>query len=308
MKTMDTSKHLLPQFHNLGSRSTPIISFGGPYGNVHAVRALRTEADRLSIPADHIICTGDIVAYGGDPEETVNEIREWGIAVVQGNVEQALAAASDTCECGYGERSACAVLSERWYAHCIASVSNDSKHWMNTLPTGLTLRLEDIAITVIHGGLRVINQFVFESTPESLKRAALDESGADLIVAGHSGLPFTEELDGRVWHNSGVIGLPANDGTPDVWYSLVEIIDGGLVIHHRRLKYDFSAAARSMRHQGLPEEYARCLETGLWPSDDILPETERAARGRPMEPVAFRFAQIKTLQRDATEPKEPAYP
>ena len=36
----------------------------------------------------------------------------------------------------------------------------------------------------------------------------------DAIIGGHSGLPFTQTLGSRLWHNPGAIGMPANDGTP----------------------------------------------------------------------------------------------
>ena len=38
-----------------------------------------------------------------------------------------------------------------------------------------------------------------------------------------------------------------------------------------------------MRAAGLPAGYADALETGLWPSLDVLPPAERAAAGRPIE-------------------------
>ena len=50
--------------------------FGGPYSNVRAVTALRARAAELGIQASRTICTGDVVAYCAEPEETVALIRE----------------------------------------------------------------------------------------------------------------------------------------------------------------------------------------------------------------------------------------
>ena len=44
----------------------PVLVFGGPYSNLEATRAVLAEAVRLAIPSEHVICTGDIVAYGAD--------------------------------------------------------------------------------------------------------------------------------------------------------------------------------------------------------------------------------------------------
>ena len=49
--------------------------------------------------------------------------------------------------------------------------------------------------------------------PEQVKAQDLFLGGVDGLVAGHCGLPFTQTIDGRLWHNPGVIGMPANDGT-----------------------------------------------------------------------------------------------
>jgi hypothetical protein len=82
----------------------------------------------------------------------------------------------------------------------------------------------------------------------------------------------------RLWHNSGVIGMPANDGTPRVWYLVLTPTKDGVSISHHALNYDHAAAAR-MRAEPLPAGYAHCLETGLWRSLDVLPGQEKAATG-----------------------------
>jgi len=55
----------------LGDLDTPVLLFGGPYSNLQATRALRAEATRLGIAPDHVICTGDVVAYCADSAATV---------------------------------------------------------------------------------------------------------------------------------------------------------------------------------------------------------------------------------------------
>ncbi|MFT6791450.1 MAG: hypothetical protein ACJA04_000652 [Cellvibrionaceae bacterium] len=54
-----------------------LLVFGGTYSNLQAVTALKDRAEILGIKPDHIICTGDIVAYCGQPAETVDFIRQW---------------------------------------------------------------------------------------------------------------------------------------------------------------------------------------------------------------------------------------
>jgi hypothetical protein len=41
-----------------------------------------------------------------------------------------------------------------------------------------------------------------------------------------------------------------------------------------------------MRTARLPEGYAAALDSGVWPSADVLPPAERARRGRKLAQVA----------------------
>ena len=255
--------------------------FGGPYSNLQATEALQVEAKRLGIPPDHCICTGDVVAYGADPQATVDLIRDWGVRVILGNCEQSLAAGADDCGCGFKEGSTCEVLSEGWYGFAKNSLNKNSLMWMSNLPAVLHFDYAGRNVLVLHGGFDNINQFVFASTSKTLKRRQLEAAQTDIIIGGHCGIPFTQNLGGKeVWHNAGALGLPANDGTTDVWYSLMQKSDTGVTFSHHRLAYDFAKSAKRMRTEKLAEGYARTMETGLWPSLDVLPSFERKQTGR----------------------------
>ena len=264
-------------------RNSPVMVFGGPYSNLQAAEALLAEASRRGIPPENMICTGDVVAYAADPQACCDLVRESGMTVVMGNCEEALAAGAEDCGCGFDEDSQCAALSAEWYAYASKQVDAATCAWMAGLPQRIDLQIGNARLAVIHGGLREIARFVFASEDEAL-RQELDWAGTDGVIAGHCGLPFTRVLDGRLWYNPGVIGMPAHDGTSRTWYAVLTPRREGLAIETAALAYDHTAAARRMRLEGLPEGYAACLETGLWPSEDVLPEAERAVAGQPLAP------------------------
>lgn len=271
---------------DLGALDGPVLVFGGPYSNLEAAAAMRAEAERLGIPPSRTICTGDVIAYCADPGATVALIRDWGIPVVLGNVEEQLGAGAEDCACGFTPGSACATLSAQWYAHAEREITRDDRRWMAGLPRLLRFTLGGLRLAAIHGGVSRINRWMFASTPPAEKLAEIALADADGLVAGHCGLPFVDQPGGRLWCNAGTIGMPANDGTPRVWYALLAPERAGsLRLELRPLAYDFRRAAQKMRKRGLAESYARTLETGLWPPVDILPPAELAAAGRGLMPV-----------------------
>jgi predicted phosphodiesterase len=262
----------------------PLMVFGGPYSNLEATRAVLDEATRLSISADRIICTGDVVAYGADAAATVHLVRDRVGHVVMGNCEQSLAAGSDDCGCGFPTGSSCERLSAAWFAHASRELNTGARAWMASLPRRINLEIGGCRIAVIHGGVDIINRFIFSSSATAIKLEEIGKTGADGIIAGHCGLPFTQAINGQLWHNAGAIGMPSNDGTPRVWFSLLSVEADRIVIEHCPLDYDYATAAAKIRGARLPEEYAASLETGLWSSCDVLPLKEIHDRGVALEP------------------------
>jgi predicted phosphodiesterase len=263
--------------------NTPMLVFGGCYSNLQATHALLLEARRLDIAPEQMICTGDVVAYGADPHATLALIREAGIATVMGNCEEALAASAEDCGCGFAPGSACDRLSAAWFSYASREVDAEDRRWMAALPRRIDLLFGNRRVAVVHGAPTRINRFIFASTTDHELAAEIAASAADGVIGGHCGLPFTRQIGSLLWHNSGAIGLPANDGTPRGWYSLLVPRGDGVEIRHLPLRYDHVAASRAFHLAGLPLDYAETIESGIWPSFDVLPPEEQACSGRALE-------------------------
>lgn len=271
----------------------PLLVFGGPYSNLQATEALLREAERLALPPTNMICTGDVIAYGARPEETARLIREAGIQVVAGNCEVQLAAGADDCGCGFSDGSACERLSRGWYPFALARTTKETRDWMTALPPRLDLDYCGLRIAFLHGGAHQNNRFLFASERSALEAEmalAIADRSCDVVIAGHAGIPFITELNRGTWINAGVIGMPANDATADGWYALLTPTADGVQVALRRLAYDHVTAAADMRRAGHANGYARTLITGIWPSDDVLPEVERARSGNPLAETARLLA------------------
>ena len=267
---------------DLGEISEPVLVFGGPYSNLQATAAMMQSARNLGIKPGRVICTGDIVAYCGNPEETTDIIRDAGIHVIQGNCEISFGNDADSCGCGFDAGTTCDRLSVQWYDFAKNSLSQEAATWMSTLPTQIRFQMGGKSLAVVHGAPSSVNQFVFPSTAVETKLSEITEADCDGIICGHSGLPFTQIFDGLLWHNAGAIGLPANDGTRRTWFSMITPDKQGLRFEHLPLEYDAEAASGEMLAAGLPNEYANALTSGLWDNCDILPAQETNQQGVPL--------------------------
>ncbi len=263
---------------DLGVLDDAVLLFGGPYSNLQATQALLAKARERGIRADHRVCTGDVVAYCGDPVETVRSIRRAGCTVVAGNCEKQLAVGAETCGCGFEEGSACDLLSVGWYQFANAQLQDDERAWMAECPDIVSFRHQGARYAVIHGGVSDIARFLWPTSKLEtfLGEWAMIEAAigkVDHVIAGHCGLPFIRDTPRGRWINAGVIGMPPHDGGQQTRYA---ILDGGEVLFHR-LCYDVDAAFDAMQAKGLIQGYHEALRNGYWPSEDVLPDALRSS-------------------------------
>lgn len=263
-----------PAVKDLGRISGDILVYGGPYSNLEATGALFDEADRLGIARAQRLCTGDVAAYCADPVATAEIVFERGGPVVAGNCERQLAAGADECGCGFESGSACDLLSRGWYPHARAAFSarGDLRAGFAACPDLITFRHGQRRVAAVHGGLTDIARFIWPTSADAVfdeEIAAIERAvgGVDVVLAGHSGVAFARWIGGTLWLNAGVIGLPRNDGSPDTRFAILGET-GHRIVH---LRYDHGQAASKMRAAGLVQGYEATLETGYWPSEDILP-------------------------------------
>ncbi len=257
---------------DLGEFDTPILLFGGPYSNLEATEALLAHAEALGIKPDACICTGDLVAYCGDPARTVQTLRQAGVHVVAGNCENQLAAGARDCGCGFEAGSTCDLLSVGWFAHANAAIGSGDRTWMTGLPDMITFSQAGQRCAVIHGGISDVSRFIWSVSDVSVfaEEVALVRALAgpvDIVIAGHSGIAFERGVAGVRWINAGVIGMPPNDGGNRTEFVVLE---KGLA-KFRTLTYDHARARIMMEEAGLTQGYHAALESGHWPSEDVLP-------------------------------------
>ena len=264
---------------NLDPLTGKLLVFGGAYSNLQALSELKNIAESQGIPPQNIICTGDMVGYCAQPEESVQLVKTLGIHCISGNVEQNIVSGEDDCGCNYAEGGRCDLFSRTWFPYAVRSLSEDSVDWMAALPQHLAFQYAGKSVAVVHGSPAHVSDYVFKSTPWATKEKYLQSTQSEVILAGHAGLPFADSQANYLWLNAGVIGMPANDGTPRVWYLLLDDAGGSLSYSFESFTYDNVLANRLMLDNELPDAYAKTLLTGIWDNCEILPEAEKRLQG-----------------------------
>ncbi|HZH00299.1 MAG TPA: metallophosphoesterase family protein [Flavisolibacter sp.] len=273
---MSTSKTI----YDAGTRSGTLLFFGGVYSNLQALEALQQWATENSIASENIFCTGDILGYCAQPVECIQLIKSWGIQSIAGNVELQVRDKEADCGCDFKSGGRCDLFSRNWYSYIQSHIDEASIEWLYTLPHHMQIEYENQKIMIVHGSWFHTAEFIFASTPWQVKQENFLATETDIIIAGHCGLPFSDERDGKRWINPGVIGMPANDGTDRVWFGTMDRRDGGIHFQFHHLRYDNHKAYALMQANRLPQSYANTLLNGIWDNCEILPPDETARQGK----------------------------
>jgi predicted phosphodiesterase len=237
-----------------------ITIFGDIHGNMPALQAVWVEMDRRGL--ERRFCLGDLVGYGVQPDEVVRFIRDHDVPTLMGNYDQGVGHSSNDCGCAYRTPEAQA-LGERSIAWSNAHVSESNKAYLRNLPMTMTLMLDKVRVTLVHGSPRRINEYLYEDRPESSIERLFNMIGADVIVCGHTHKPYDRALPGgRRLINAGSVGKP-KDHDPRAGFVILTVNGKDIQTEFVRVVYDVEQAAQAIEATEMPGEFAVMLREGI---------------------------------------------
>jgi putative phosphoesterase len=231
-----------------------LAAFSDVHGNQHALEAVL--ADIRGHAPDRIVCLGDLVGYGAFPNEVIETIRAAGIPTVAGNYDDGVGFDREECGCAYAD-PADVERGDRSLKWTQGQVTLENKGWLRSLPRELRLELGGKRILCLHGSPRRINEYLYADRPEHSLARMFAGLNADIILVGHTHLPYHRRVGEVDLVNVGSAGKP-KDGDPRVVYALIEIGDE-VRATFPRVEYDVEAAARAVAATDLPREFAEAL-------------------------------------------------
>jgi predicted phosphodiesterase len=219
---------------------------------------------------DQILCCGDLVGYGADPNRVVEWVRENCSAVVRGNHDKACTGQEDL----------------EWFN----PVARDAALWtMKTLTPENAAYTRDLAkgpltigssFQIVHGSPFDEDEYVL-APGEAENAFAYMETRVEFFghthvqggfIWNHSRVEILPRMGPRSKNlrmaidpecgymvNPGSIGQP-RDGDPRAAYAIYD--DAGGFVTYRRVEYDIAGAQKKIRGAGLPSILADRLSAG----------------------------------------------
>lgn len=203
---------------------------------------------------DAVLCPGDVVGYGPDPNECVEALMRLPARCVAGNHDMAAVTGN--------------VSHLNRYAAEAISINREllrprALQWLRGLPTHLQMEAEGRRIAVFHGSPDDPT-WEYLYPPEAAERAEgfFIRTGADVIVHGHTHIPFVLRRGGSVFLNPGSVGQP-RDGDPRASYAILEMEGGEVEATINRVEYEVEEVASRILDLGIPDFLASRLSRGL---------------------------------------------
>lgn len=119
-------------------------------------------------------------------------------------------------------------------------------------------------VTLVHGAPTLNTLYWTEDRPDSFSEKMAKAAGlkeGDLIAFGHTHKPWTRDVGGVRFVNTGSVGKP-KDGDWRAGYVLVEVGEEIGAAEFVRVEYDLERAVAGVCSSELPDEFADQLRAG----------------------------------------------
>ena len=195
-----------------------------------------------------VYCLGDIVGYGADPKEVIKILTRRKIPSIMGNHDYAVSA-GDTLRFN-------PFASEAIFKNIEMISENDIK-FLGELKKKMEIDVEGTKIFLVHASPRdPLWEYVYEG--DNLKYH-LQASQSDVLVMGHTHIPFVRKVGSGTVMNGGSVGQP-RDGDPRASFLVYDSEKEEAEIV--KVQYNIDAAAEKIISASIPVFFAQRLFSG----------------------------------------------
>ena len=236
------------------------------FSDIHAnLPAMEVVAEHIRQGGyDGVYCLGDLGGYASEPNEVQAVIERMGCPTILGNYDEGVGFNKDSCGCNYVKPYDIA-MSDISFGWTLEHTTDASKAWLRTLPRSIPLEVEGWRVLLCHGSPTSNTEYLFENRSEAYLRkftaGGNHDAHADVIVFGHTHVPYHRGVEGVDFINTGSVGRP-KDGDPRAGYCVLTLDGDSVNVEQIRLSYDVGTACARLLSAGLPEYFAEYLRLG----------------------------------------------
>jgi putative phosphoesterase len=229
---------------------------GDIHANLPALEAVLAHARELGAQA--VWNVGDCLGYGPFPDEVVKRLRKEDALSTRGKFDNRVLRFKKKKAKWRENKSP-----ERYLALKFAydQLSKKNRKYLRFLSTELRVRAKGRRVLLTHTHADLGKGGLVPTTSRKRLRSLAQAAKADLIVCGHSHVPFACQLDDVWFINPGSVGLPG-DGDPRASYALLQVDSIQVQVDHYRIEYDVERTVDALRSYDLPEAFAQMFLTG----------------------------------------------
>lgn len=212
------------------------------HGNVWALRAIVSAVGKVDV----VLFAGDAVNYGPSPRGVLSWLKRVGAVAVRGNHDHAAAFGTDPKA---APRKA--YLAQALLAWTRSELRPEDLAYLRSLPLYLVWAADGTRFALVHGSLQD-PLYDYRLNPEAGEEAFLEAAEslrAEVVIFGHTHLPFVRAIGGKLFVNPGSAGQTL-DGDQGASFALYE---GGRVRLHR-VAYPVNELFRALEGLPLPPE------------------------------------------------------
>ena len=204
---------------------------------------------------DALICLGDLVGYGAEPNEVVETIRMMKPQVIIAGNHDYATVTGDTSDFVHH-----AVKAIEWTRK---RLTTENMKYLSNLPYSSTFVANQVTLKAYHGSPRdPLNEYIYPGIPSFILKNLLEMAETNILLLGHTHIAFDARIDTKLLINPGGVGQP-RDGDPRASYAIIEIAQGRISYVTRRVKYDIDSAASKILQSSLPVFLADRLYAGI---------------------------------------------
>ncbi len=215
------------------------------HSNLHALEAVAARIDELR--PDRVLCAGDIVGYGARPNECCSIVQRISDLTVYGNHE--IAALTGDVIWMNPHAAKAAIWTSR-------TLNQGSRDFLSQLGLEGRMRCDEGLLAIYHGSVGSALEYVFE---DQVDDGLLERARCDILVLGHTHVPYVRKLGSGLAINPGSVGQP-RDRDPRASFAVLDTDRQECTIE--RVAYDTNAAWQDILDAGLPEFLAERLLMG----------------------------------------------